>query len=289
MASAFAIPRVRSFHVFPFRFPAVICFLALLAARPGWGHGDLDEAITALDREIASRPGDAVLHLRRGELHRKHGDRVEAAADYDRAAALDPALAVVDLARGALELDAGRPEAAQRALDRFVRSKPDDAAGYVARGRLLRRQTEPAAAAADFARAVALSREPSAELYLESAEALREAGRAGEAVAVLDQGTARLGPLLTLATMALDLEIALGRTDDALRRVDALIAAAARKEGWLQRRGAVLEKAGRTAEARAAYELARAAIAAVPEYRRATEATRTLQTGIEAALRRLQP
>ena len=133
-----------------------------------------------------------------------------------------------------------------------------------------------------------MSGKASPELYLESAEVLREAGREGEAVAVLDEGMARLGRLGTLAAMALDLEIALGRTEAALRRVDALIAAAPRKEGALYRRGAILEKAGRVAEARAAYELALAAIAAVPEYRRGTEATRTLQIQIEAALRGVQ-
>lgn len=248
----------------------------------------MEEAIAALDREIAARRDDATLHLQRGELHRKHGDWAEATADYDRAAALDPSLAVVDLARGALELGFGRIEEARTAIERFIRKKPDDPAGYAARARLLRGQRD-AAAAADFARAVALAGEPSPELYLAWAGALRETGRAGEAVAVLDQGTKRLGLLVTLVSMALDLEIETGCTDAALRRVNAVMAVAPRKEGWLSRRGAILEKAGRAAEARADYELALAAIAALPEYRRETEATRALRIEIEAALRRLRP
>ena len=289
MASAYFAPLDSRFHLSSLRLLALVCVVLLCSSTTGWGHGDLHEAISALDHEIALRPDAATLYLRRGELHRKDGDWLKAAADYDRAAALDPSLSAVDLARGALELDMGRPEAARMVLDRYIRNKPDDSAGYVARARLLRRQKEAVAAAADFARARALSREPSPELYLESAEALREAGRLDEAVAVLDQGTGRLGPLGSLAMMALDLEIALGRTDAALRRVNSLIAAAPRKEGSLYRRGAILEKVGRIAEARAAYELALAAIAAVPEYRRGTEATRALQTEIEGALRGLQP
>lgn len=274
---------------FPFRLAAQMLALTMLAPVAAWGHGDLHEAIAALDREIAANPGDAALHLRRGEMHRKHADWLKAAADYDRAAALDPALAVVDLARGALGVESRRPEAARAALDRFVGNRPNDPAGYAARARLSRQQKEPAEAAQDFARAMACSPQPAPELFLEHAEALREAGRPAEAVAILDAGMTRLGPLVTLAAQALDLEIAQGRTDAALRRVDAIIAGVPRKEGWLSRRGALLESAGRTAEARAAYEKALAAIATVPEFRRTTESTRTLQTKIEAALRRLQP
>ena len=285
---AFVVPRDSSFHFPPQRFLALACALALLAPVAGWGHGELHEAIAVLDSEIVARPGEAALYLRRGELYRKHADWLKAAADYDRAAALDPSLAVVDLARGALGIEARRFEVARAALDRFIASRPDDPAGYAGRARLLRRQKEPLAAAQDFARAVALSRPPAPELFLEAAEALREAGRPGEAVAVLDDGIARLGPLVTLAAMALDLEAALGRTDAELRRVDALIATAPRKEGWLYRRGTILEESGKLADARAAYEQALVAIAAVPEYRRATEATRTLQEKIEAALGRVR-
>lgn len=274
---------------FPFRVAARILALALLAPAFALGHSDLHEAITALDREIAAQPASAALHLRRGELHRKHADWLKAAADYDRAAALDPALKVVDLARGALGVEARRPEAAKTALDRFVKNCPDDAAGYAARARLLRQQKEPAAAAEDFARAVACAQQPAPDLFLDYAELLREAGKPADAVAVLEAGIAKLGPLVTLAALALDLEIAQGRTDTALRRVDALVAAAPRKEAWLLRRSGILEKAGRMAEARAACEQARAALAVVPEVRRSTAAARALQDEIEAALRRLQP
>jgi predicted Zn-dependent protease len=280
-----AVPSNPTFRLLPLRLLAVL----LLAPIVVWGHGDLHESIAVLDREILARPGEAVLYLQRGELHRKHEDWLKAAADYDRAAALDPALAAVDLARGALGVEARRPEAAREALDRFIGKRPDDPAGYAARARLSCHEKQPAAAGEDFARAIALSPEPAPELFLDHAAALRDAGRAADAVAILDAGIAKRGPLVTLAIMALDLETTLGRTDAALRRVDALIAAAPRKEGWLHRRGDILEKAGRAAEARAAYELALAAIAVVPEYRRATEATRTLQTQIEAALRRVQP
>lgn len=289
MALAVVVPRARSRHVSTRHLLALVFVLAQFAAPDGWAHGDLHEAISALDREIAVRPEDAALYLRRGELHRKHEDWLKAAADYDRAAALDPSLAVVDLARGALDASTGRPVAARAALERFIRTRPDDPAGYAARARLSLRQKEPLGASVDFARAVALSREPAPELFLESAGALREAGKPGEAVAVLDAGTARLGPLVTLAEMALELELAQGRTDAALRRVDALITAAPRKEAWLYQRGMILEKAGRQVEARAACEQALAAIAMVPEYRRGTAATQDLQKAIEAALRRMRP
>ena len=97
-----------------------------------------------------------------------------------------------------------------------------------------------------------------------------------DAIRILDAGMARIGPAHTLQTRALELEEAAGRIDDALRRLQRIADLSERKEMWLKRRGDLLARAGRTAEARAAYAAALAAIAALPDWLRESPDTTRL-------------
>jgi predicted RNA polymerase sigma factor len=72
----------------------------------------------------------------------------------------------------------------------------------------------------------------------------------------------------SLALAALDLEVALGRHQAALARLDRLLAEGPRNEAWLARRGELLERAGRRDEARGAYARALELIATRPAERR---------------------
>ena len=88
----------------------------------------------------------------------------------------------------------------------------------------------------------------------------------------------RMGPLFTLQEQAIAIERKRKRFDDALRRIDLLLAQAQRKEVWLVEKGAILAEAGRAQEAAQAYAAARAAIAALPAQLRANKATQELET-----------
>jgi predicted Zn-dependent protease len=267
---------------------AALILVATLPASTASAHGDVHEAIAALTQEIAAHPADAKLYLRRGELHRAHQDWSAAGADFDKAQALDPQLIVVELARGEMLAQAGRSEAAQAALDRFLAERPGDVRALTARARVLADKMQWTSAAEDFARAIARAPEPEPALYIEHARALQRAGKHDAALATLDAGAARLGPLITLLQPAIDLEVEAGQFDAALARLAKVIAAAPRKERWLLRRGELLEKAGRPAEAREAYAAAQSALAAVPPERRATAAGQDLAKAIDAALARLE-
>jgi predicted negative regulator of RcsB-dependent stress response len=95
-------------------------------------------------------------------------------------------------------------------------------------------------------------------------------------VRALDQAIARIGPVHTLELRALELEEAAGRHDAALRRLDAMLSRAERRETWLKRRGDVLRRAGRASEALTAYRAAQAAIAALPAWLRESPDTAAL-------------
>ena len=247
-------------------------------------HSELQEQIDAVTEELKREPDSAERHLRRGELHREHEDWKAAAADYDRAAELAPGLNVVMLARGRMLLQSGQHEASLQALDLFLAKEPEHAEALVARARALRKLGRPFEAAEDFDKAIARLEKPEPDYYVERALALVEAGPQyrAEAVKALDAGTARLGSVPALELFALELETAAGRHDAALARVDRLAAKAQRKETWLTRRGDILIKANRPAEARQALTEALGSIESLPLRQRAakpaTELQRTLKT-----------
>ncbi|MBI3880320.1 MAG: hypothetical protein HY301_09695, partial [Verrucomicrobia bacterium] len=56
-------------------------------------HGDVHERLAAATAELEKNPADAVLLVRRGELHREHRDWGAALADFGRAAKLDAKVA----------------------------------------------------------------------------------------------------------------------------------------------------------------------------------------------------
>ena len=272
------------------RLVGAVCLIAVAAlAPPAGAHGDLHEQIQAVTARIAEAPASAPLHFKRAELHRAHRQWDAALADYARAAALDPDLVAVDLGRGLLFLETEAPRSAREALDRFLARHPAHAEARAARARALVRLGEAEAAAADLTAAIAASPRPRPEYFTERARVVAAGGepRIGEALRGLDEGIARLGPLVTLQLLAIELELRRHARDAALARVDMLAAASPRKETWLLRRGEILEQAGRLREARAAYAAALEAIGTLPESRRRTRAAQELEEQARAGLVRI--
>ena len=270
---------------------AFSCFW-FLGVFPAAAHGPLDEQILALTNQIQQDSQNALLYLKRGELHGHHGDWEAALSDYERAAELDPTLVAVDLARGKTLLQAGHFEQAKVALDRFLTRHPDYGEVLATRARVLVKLGQNRAAVNDYTRAIAESRRLGRDIpeyYLERARASAAEGDANidEALCGLDEGLKALGPIVTLQLEAIDLELTAKRYDAALARVETIAAQSARKEAWLARRGDILEQAGRVEEARAAYEQALAAMESLPARHRKTRATTKLEAQIRAALVRL--
>lgn len=260
---------------------------AFLAAVLSAAHGDLQEQIDAITRRIAEGSAPAELHLKRGELHGLHRDWEAAQADFDQAARMDPGLSVVDLARARMWLAAGDPAEAKAALDRFLARRPDHADALAHRARALCRLGDRDAAVRDYTRALEKAAEPRVEHYFERAQALAAGGpeRLEEAVRGLDEGIRRLGPAVTLQSLAIDLEVAAKRHDAALARLDRMAAAAERKDGWLARRGDILKLSGRMKEAREAFAAALAQIESLPPIRRRAKSTADLERRLRAELK----
>ena len=258
--------------------------LALALGGIGSAHEDLQIQIDRLTRQIEAEPGRAVLHFRRGELHRMHEDWAASRLDLERAVALDPALFAAELSLGRLASQAGDPARAKAHLDRFLAREPEHGEALMERGRARVRLGDRPAAIEDFNRALERLEAAWPENYLERSEALRSEGRPDEAMRGLEAGVRKLGPALPLQLALLDLELETARFDAALTRLDEIARASERKDLWLARRGEILRQAGRRDEANRAYASALAAIESLPAARKKTKFTRDLESKVRAAM-----
>lgn len=270
------------------RFIWLLSIAICIALLPSFvnAHEGLHEQIAALTAKIKRDPKNASLYLQRGELHRLHRDWSRAAADYDRAARLQPSLKIVDLARGKMLFESGRLQRSKSTLDRFLSRQPGHYEGLLTRARVLAKLEKRSDAARDFTEALSASSVPEPELYLERASVLAgDEQQITEALRGLDEGIAKLGPVVTLQLAAIDLELRRHNYDAALTRLDQITAQSERKETWLVRRGEILKLAGRDDEARAAFNAALVAIESLPAGHRQSRSVTALELRARSALK----
>jgi predicted Zn-dependent protease len=253
----------------------------VLACGVAFAHGALHEQIEALGKSITLAPRNPVLYVKRGELHRMHQEWMAAASDFNQALAIDgkTADAVLGLAR--LANDRGELGRAEKLATEYLKARTASEVGYRLRAEI-RARLGQAGAAGDWAMVIRLSNEPGAEDFLGQAEALALSG--GDAIAAIDAGVARLGPLVVLDQWAVEYLVKQRRWEAALARQERLVAGAPRKESALTRRAEILLAAGRGAQARAGFQAALAAWEQLPERLRQTKAMGELRARIGAGL-----
>lgn len=262
------------------------CLLVSADAHPG-----IDEQIADLDERIAATPTDATLYLRRGELYRIHRDWKQAESDYGHALKLDPDLVIVQQCIGRMMLEADRAAEAIKPLETYLAERSRDTKTLALLSRAYLKLGKNLEAAQSYTRTLAsvTDGKPRPEYYLERARALVAAGtkHIDQALAGLDEGLKALNHPVTLQLYAIELEIDHLRYDSALGRLDQIASRSVRKETWLIRRGEILERAGRPAQARQAYQQALDAIVALPESRIRNRAVERLLAQANAGIERL--
>lgn len=265
----------------PFTLASLLVATLLLRVPAAFGHAPATVLEDAARAEIARRPTDPDAHLAAGRVHRATGDWDAALAAFARAAELGADPVAVAIAEGEVYLDAGWPRMAERRLTQALAARPDDAAARYERARARMALGDAGGAAHDFADAVAAMPEPRPEHLYAWRDALLALGKRDDALRVLNEGITRLGHVPSLELAALDLEIARGRYDAALVRLDALLATSPRNPAWIARRADLLERLGRVDDARR--ERLRA-LAAIEERRGARRAA--AMTALAAEIRR---
>jgi len=239
---------------------ALLVALALGAPVAVRAHVGLDELDRQSERGVARAPENAEAHLTRARVLEMKHEWDAAIAELEAAAERGADPDVVGAAKGEVFLAAGFPRTAKIELDRVLARRPDAAGARQTRARVWLALGNAEAAAIDFGEAIARASHPTPELVIERRDALLATGHKAEALAALDDGMARIGHVASLEMPAIDLEVELGHTDRALARLDRLAATAPPNPFWIARRGEILARAGRDAEARAEYAKAMALI-----------------------------
>lgn len=261
---------------------------AVIFSAPSVVRGDDDVALRLqeISKKIAASPKDASLFAWRADLHRFARDFDSALADCERARLLAPRDAAVCTVCGRVLADAGYPRAARVVAETGLGAAPDDPELRMLHARMLAKLGDALGAWDDYSAVIRAVPAPGPDLYLERSDALAAAGleHLDRALGGLEEGIARLGPVITLELRALELEEKLGRVDAALARIERLMADAKRKETWLVRKGDVLRRAGRANEAGEAYRAALAALDSLPPNLRASKAMQDLEKQARAGI-----
>ncbi|MEI6083674.1 MAG: tetratricopeptide repeat protein [Verrucomicrobiota bacterium] len=249
-------------------------------------HPDLERQISSLTERLERDPSNSELYFQRGELYRFHQDWPAALADFDAVLRLNAHLDKARLARAETVFESGQPATAKPLLDEFLTDHPTNAEALLVRARTLVALHEYRSAIADYQASLAQQSQPRPEYYVELAQTLLCADpvNPAAAVAALDAGLQKIGPVPTLQSLAIDYELSRSNYPAALARLDAMLTQTSRKEFGLLRRGEILEKAGRKVEARAAYRQALRAVEELPAARRHVPAIEELTAKLNAKL-----
>lgn len=252
-----------------------------LLAVPSLAHADepVEEELVEIDAQLAEHPHDLLLLLTHADLYLEAGDPARSLDDLSLAAALAPrdphvpalraeALAALDRVDEAL-VEIARAGSLGLTTPRLL----------VLRARLLTRleRQEEAVAAWDDALSVA----DDLDGYLTRSAILDRLGRAREARSRLEEGLAITGSTV----LRLEVVMRCERDGDLDRALEVLAPLLAERDGalrgrWLNRRAAILTRAGRTDEARrdflAAERELRAMVTRRPSAALRTELSRAL-------------
>jgi tetratricopeptide (TPR) repeat protein len=181
--------------------------------------GDTPRAIGLLKRAVALSPGQPAFHANLGNACSANGDIDGAIESYRAAYSLDPANPAA-----AIQL-AGAQHRAKRLADGLsvtadaLALHPDHAGVHNAHGALLCAQRLYDAALAHFRRAIALDPMLS-DAYANAALASMQLGLNTQAVAMVDDAIARLGPTADLLAQQGQCLVSLGWPEDGLARFD---------------------------------------------------------------------
>jgi tetratricopeptide (TPR) repeat protein len=127
-------------------------------------RGDVGAGIEHLDVAVRLDPGNAYVHLLRGNLLHEAGETDAALADYAEAVKSPRRAPTALVNRAVIFLEQGEIDLAMRALNSAIKRAPDEAVAYVARANAHLAKAEYDAAWTDVKTARRLGRPPSQDL-----------------------------------------------------------------------------------------------------------------------------
>lgn len=251
-----------------FRCLVFACLAASCPIERADAHGTFHEQAEAIAEALRERPDDPSLLHRLAVVNLEHGHWDVALTHLARIDTVAPGKIVTDFLRGRALAAGGNFAEAKARLDAYIAVQPENPVAFITRARVASELGDAPQAAADAVAALAATPQPEPDLYFEVAGFLLSAGRGGDAIRTLEQGITKLGPIPALIDRAIELELALDRTADAIARSSARATTPVTRATH----AALLARAGRSAEARAAWQALRTELTALPPLDRSSHA-----------------
>ncbi|MES1167492.1 MAG: tetratricopeptide repeat protein [Pseudomonadota bacterium] len=261
----------------------------MLGSMEAFGHGAYIERVGRLLVALEQHPEDGALRMELADTRCEHEEWRQALQELDEADRLAPGRYPTDFFRGKAYLVGGKPAAAKAALDRLIALEPANPPALALRARALAALGKPGEALADYRAAWTATARPEPDFVQEFSAALAASGLGEESLQVLVAGMEQVGAVPGLVQLALERETALGRFDAALARIDVLQKSAPRPEPWMARRAALLVQAGRTDDARIAWQALIDHLGALPNLERGSHAMSLLAEQARRELAALPP
>ena len=228
---------------------------ALLIPLALTAHPDPSHTLEQLEEHLTETPDNQELLRQKADLFLSTHHPELARPVVDRLLALD-SKQPENLLLDARVCRSKKDTATRAKAANLVKSHPKFAQGWLFLSQVEDEKGHRKEAIAALRQALDLSVKPSPADVLTCAAWLEKRGDKTEAIAVLDQGLAKIGVLTGLHQKAIELEVPLGHYDSALRRVDALTARYRPSVAYSLQRADILESAGRFKEAAAACDSA---------------------------------
>lgn len=234
-------------------------------------HPDPSHTLEQLEEHLTKTPDDQELLRQKADLFLSTNHPELARPVVDRLLALDPKKPE-NLLLDVRVCRAKKDTATRRKAAELVRAHPKFAPGWLFLAHVEEDKGHRTEAIAAMHQAIDLSAKPSPTDVLTCAGWLEKRGDKTEAVAILDQGLAKLGVLTGLHQKAIEIEVPLGHYDSALRRLDAMTARFRPSVALSLQRADILESAGRYKEAAASCDNALALLDVMPAAKKSNAA-----------------
>ena len=253
-----------------------------LWAGVGRAHESEDVSLARVSEELRREPAKAMLYVQRAALHMERRDWRACLVDLERAERGH--VGDLEVMRARALLLGHHAASALALLDDHLSQHAEDVQAWMLRAKSHAVLGHWTAAAQSYERALRLMPKPEPDHLIEAAEMLVQAGREDDALRWLD-----CAPLLVVTVeRAVVIEMRAGRTDAALRRMDALIEASNVKESLLAKRAALLAQAGRLDDSMHDWESLLKHILSMPPQARGSHAMSKLALQAQQALASLR-
>jgi tetratricopeptide (TPR) repeat protein len=260
----------------------VVSMLPLVAV----AHQDVALKIQKVSNQIEASPDDYNLYIKRGNLQRDHGDWDLALQDFDQADVRGPDSLDIDLDyyRAQVWLESGDAPLARPALDRFIQARPEHYRGRVLSARCWAALGNIEAATAEYATALKLAQSTTPDIYIERANMFVATGDTRSALASIQEGVDRIGPIITLIRFALALEESRNDYQAALGWLNQLPPTVQAQARWLLKKGDYYAALEHDAAAQEQWLAAQQALQALPVSRREVPANVALGETLQQRL-----